>query len=70
MSEIFSISGIDIFQKEFNQILIRGNKYDQLSEIFFKETSLTLPSKNLEIISNKDCLVGKSSLDQWNLIFQ
>ncbi len=69
MSEIFSISGIDIFQKEFNQILIRGNKYDQLSEIFFKETSLTLPSKNLEIISNKDCLVGKSSLDQWNLIF-
>ena len=33
MKEIFSISGIDIFQKDFNQIMIRGNEHEQLNQI-------------------------------------
>ncbi len=69
MSEIFSISGIDIYQKEFSQILIRGNKYDQLNETFSKEISISLPKDNLKLTSNEEFLVGKSSLDQWNLIY-
>ena len=47
MSEIFSISGIDIF-KEFSQIMIRGNKYEQLNQTFSKEISISLPKENLE----------------------
>ena len=37
MREIFSISGIDIFQRDFHQIMIRGDEHDQLNQIVNKD---------------------------------
>ena len=69
MKEIFSISGIDIFQRDFNQIMIRGNEHDQLNQIINKEVSLNLPNKNLQVVNNDNILIAKHSFDQWNLIY-
>ena len=69
MREIFSISGIDIFQRDFNQIMIRGDEHDQLNQIVNKEISLNLPNKNLQVINNDNILIAKHSFDQWNLIY-
>ena len=69
MKEIFSISGIDIFQREFNQIMIRGNEHNQLNQIVNKEVSLNLPDKNLQINNNNNILIARHSFDQWNLIY-
>lgn len=69
MREIFSISGIDIFQRDFHQIMIRGDEHDQLNQIVNKEISLNLPNKNLQVINNDNILIAKHSFDQWNLIY-
>ena len=69
MKEIFSISGIDIFQRDFNQIMIRGNEHEQLNQIINTGVSLNLPNENLKIVSNDNILIAKHSFDQWNLIY-
>ncbi len=69
MKEIFSISGIDIFQRDFNQIMIRGNEHEQLNQIINTGVSLNLPNENLKIVSNENILIAKHSFDQWNLIY-
>ena len=69
MKEIFSISGIDIFQRDFNQIMIRGNEHEQLNQIINKGVSLNLPNENLKIVNNDNILIAKHSFDQWNLIY-
>ena len=47
MTKLFSIEGVDITQKNFQQILIRGDGKDQFNQIINKEISLEPPSKNL-----------------------
>jgi len=69
MTEIFSISGIDIFQKDFSQIVIRGKGDEQLNQSINKEISLKPPNENLKIISNENFLIAKHSFDQWNLMY-
>ena len=49
MTKLLSINGIDVVQKDFQQILIRGDGKDQFNQIVNKEISLYPPSKNLEI---------------------
>ena len=52
MTKLLSIDGVDIIQKSFQQVLIRGDGKDQFNQIINKEISLDPPSKNLEIKIN------------------
>ena len=69
MKEIFSIRGLDIFQKNFQQIVLRSREVEKFNEIIKKETSLSSPSSNLAIESNENFLFAKHSFDQWNLFY-
>ena len=69
MTKLLSIDGIDIVQKNFQQILIRGNGKDHFNQIINKEISLDPPSKNLEIKTNDKYIFAKNSFDQWTLIY-
>jgi|TARA_B100000959_G_scaffold284268_1_gene355401 heterotetrameric sarcosine oxidase gamma subunit len=69
MKEIFSIRGLDIFQKNFQQVVLRSKGGDKFKEIINKETSLLPPSSNLTITSNDSFLFAKHSFDQWNLFY-
>ena len=69
MKEIFSIRGLDIFQKNFQQVVLRSKGEDKLNETIRKETSLLPPSSNLAITNNENFLLAKPSFDQWNLFY-
>jgi len=69
MTKLLSIDGIDIVQKNFQQILIRGDGKDQFNKIINKEISLDPPSKNLEIKINDKYIFAKNSFDQWTLVY-
>ena len=69
MTKIVSIEGVDITQKNFQQILIRGDGKDQFNQIIDKEIFLQPPSKNLEIKTNDKYIFAKNSFDQWSLIY-
>ena len=49
MTALISTDRVNITQKNFQQILIRGDGKDQFNQIINKEISLQPPSKNLEI---------------------
>ena len=69
MKEIFSIRGVDIFQKEFKQIVLRSSGDEKFNEIINKKTSLLPPSENLKIVSNDNFFLAKHSFDQWNMFY-
>ena len=62
MKKIISIKDLDIVQKNFQQMVIRGNGKDDFNQIVNKEISILPPAKNLEIVENKDLIFGKNSL--------
>ena len=49
MTKLLSTDGVDIFQKNFQQILIRGDGKEQFNQVINKEISFQAPSKNLEV---------------------
>ena len=69
MTKLLSIVGVDIIQKSFQQVLIRGDGKDQFNQIINKEISLDPPSKNLEIKINENYIFAKNSFDQWTLVY-
>lgn len=69
MTKLLSIVGVDIIQKSFQQVLIRGDGKDQFNQIINKEISLDPPSKNLEIKINNNYIFAKNSFDQWTLVY-
>ena len=69
MREIFSIRGLDIFQNNLQQIVLRSKGGEKFEEIIKKETSLSMPSSNLAIENNENFLFAKHSFDQWNLFY-
>jgi len=69
MKEIFSIRGLEIFQKNFQQVVFRSKGGDKFNEIIRKETSLLPPTSNLTITNNESYLFAKHSFDQWNLFY-
>ena len=69
MTKLLSIDGVDIIQKSFQQVLIRGDGKDQFNKIINKEISLDPPSKNLEIKINDNYIFAKNSFDQWTLVY-
>ena len=69
MTKILSIEGVDIDQKNYKQVIIRGDGKDQFNQSIKKEVSILPPSNNLEIVTNEKNLFSKQSFDQWSLIY-
>jgi len=69
MTKLISTSSVNITQKNFQQILIRGDGKDQFNQIINKEISLQPPSKNLEIKTSDKYIFAKNSFDQWTLVY-
>ena len=69
MTQLLSSEGIDISQKNFQQIIIRGDGKDQFNQKINQEISTFPPSKNLEVITNHKFILAKNSFDQWSLIY-
>ncbi len=47
MTQLLSSRGVEIAQRNFQQVIIRGDGKDQFNEIINKEISVNPPSKNL-----------------------
>ena len=69
MTQLLSSQGIDISQKNFQQIIIRGDGKDQFNQKINQEISTFPPSKNLEVTINHKFIFAKNSFDQWSLIY-
>ena len=69
MTKILSLEGVNIVQKNYQQLIIRGDGKDQFNQIINKEISINPPSNNLEVILNDKYLFAKHSFDQWSLIY-
>ena len=69
MTQLLSSQGIDISQKNFQQIIIRGDGKDQFNEKINQEISTFPPSKNLEVTTNDKFIFAKNYFDQWSLIY-
>ena len=69
MTKILSIDGVEITQKNFLQVLIRGDGKEKFNQIINNEISILPPSKNLEIVNKDNYIIAKNSFDQWSLIY-
>ena len=69
MTAILSLEGIHIVQKNFQQVIIRGDGKEQFNQTINKEISVIPPSKNLEITLNDKFLFAKHSFNQWSLFY-
>ena len=69
MKTITSLEGVDIIQKNYQQVIIRGDGKEEFNQFVNKEISMFPPSKNLEVITNDKLLFAKQSFDQWSLIY-
>ena len=69
MTTLISTDKVNITQKNFQQILIRGDGKDQFNQIINKETSLQPPSKNLEIKTSDKNIFANNSFDQCTLLY-
>ena len=69
MTQLLSSRGVDISQRNFQQIIIRGDGKDQFNQIINQEISILPPSKNLEVTTNHKFILAKNSFDQWSLIY-
>jgi len=69
MTKILSLEGVEIIQKNYQQVIIRGNGKDQFNQSINKEVSVFPPSSNLEVTTNDKYLFAKQSFDQWSLIY-
>jgi len=69
MKTIVSLEGVDIIQKNYQQVVIRGNGKDEFNQSVNQEISILPPAKNLEVVIDSKHLFAKQSFDQWNLIY-
>ena len=69
MTNILSIPGVKVSQKDYHQIIIRGNGLEKFNNTIEEKTSIKPPSKNLEIKYDLNYLFAKNSFDQWSLIY-
>ena len=69
MTQLLSSQGVDISQKNFHQVIIRGDGKDQFNQIINKEISILPPSNNLEVIKDDKFIFAKHSFNQWSLIY-
>ena len=69
MTTVLSLEGAHIVQKNFQQVIIRGDGKEQFNQMINKELSITPPSKNLEITLSDKFLFAKHSFNQWSLCY-
>ena len=69
MTKILSTDFVTVVQKDYLQVLVRGNGKDQFNQIINKEISINPPLKNLEIKSDDKHIFAKNSFDQWSLLY-
>ena len=69
MTKLISIDGVEITQKNFQQVLIRGDGKEKFNQIINKEISILPPSNNLDVVNKYNYIFGKNSFDQWSLIY-
>ena len=69
MTKILSLEGVDIIQKNYQQIIIRGDGKDQFNQLINTVLSIFPPSNNLEVAVDSKHLFAKQSFDQWSLIY-
>jgi heterotetrameric sarcosine oxidase gamma subunit len=69
MKKILSLEGVDIIQKNYQQVIIRGDGKEEFNQYIKQEISMLPPSKNLEVVSGNNHLFAKQSFDQWSLIY-
>ena len=69
MKIIVSLEGVDIIQKNYQQVIIRGDGREEFNQSLNKGISMLPPSKNLEVVINDKHLFAKQSFDQWSLIY-
>ena len=60
MTQLLSSQGIDVFQRNFQQIIIRGDGKDQFNQMIYQEISILPPSKNLEVTMNDKFMFAKN----------
>ena len=69
MKTIVSLEGIDIIQKNYQQVIIRGDGKEEFNQSVNQEISMLPPSKNLEVVTDDRHLFAKQSFDQWSLMY-
>ena len=69
MKTIASLEGVDIIQKNYQQVIIRGDGKEEFNQFINKELSMTPPANNLEVVTDANHLFAKQSIDQWSLIY-
>ena len=69
MTKLLSSVGLEIYKKNFQQILIRGDGKEEFNKIISEKLSIAPPVKNLEVINNEKYLFAKNSFDQWSLLY-
>tara|TARA_A100001011_G_scaffold228253_1_gene236384 strand:- start:1801 stop:2325 length:525 start_codon:yes stop_codon:yes gene_type:complete len=69
MISLFSLKDLNISQKNFQQIIIRGDGKEEFNQKIDKEISIIPPSKNLETKINDKFIFAKNSFDQWSLLY-
>ena len=68
MTRTFIANGMEIIQRDLQQILLRGKGDGSFADTVNKEISLLPPADNLRIINNDEFLFAKQSFDQWSLV--
>ena len=61
MTQLLSSRGVDISQRNFQQVIIRGDGKDQFNQIINQEISVLPPSKNLEVTINDKFMFAKNN---------
>ena len=69
MKQLLSSRGVDIFQRDFQQVVIRGDGKDKFNEIINDEISMPPPNINLQVTVNDKFMFAKNSFDQWSLVY-
>tara|TARA_B100000945_G_C20191536_1_gene507113 strand:- start:155 stop:673 length:519 start_codon:yes stop_codon:yes gene_type:complete len=68
MTRTLLANGMEIVQRELQQILLRGKGDGSFADTINKEVSLLPPTDNLRMINNDEFLFAKQSFDQWSLV--
>lgn len=68
MKEFISIREFEVFEKDLQQILLRGKGDGKFEKIIKEKFFVSVPNKNLAIVQNEDFLFSKQSFDQWSII--
>ena len=68
MREFISIREFEVFEKDLQQILLRGKGDEKFEKIIKEKFFVSVPNKNLTIVQNEDFLFSKQTFDQWSII--